>query len=330
MHPKSINKNELIPWIEREKECIDTLYNLDFSQEKTKTMYLQKLIEAERMLVDGGYYPGITRSKLAQFIYSKLLDNKIEFPRGDSYYNLFEEDERRGYGTIFNSLSVKSHPPHEFNNSGSCPCGALQWNGVIYLPEPAQDAPTETEQDRIKELADPTEYPSTHYILLTQKNAIEYVKLCREILSKYFDKANPKETTEYKPVIDAAIKDAKTKIKKEKAIFAKIKLARNYADSRKKVTDWEKLKAHILDVSTYNISKVAKMLRITDKQATKTIKDERRKKEIVDNVRWFETIQIKAPRKLKKGEMFTWKIQNWYNEQIIRKNIGLTLKQPFA
>jgi len=91
----------LTEYIQRETECLSKLASIDKQDYITKKQYVEKLIEAERVLITEGYYPGVTIDKLATFINTKLLENNITYPRSQEYYSLFNPDKRRGIRNYF-------------------------------------------------------------------------------------------------------------------------------------------------------------------------------------------------------------------------------------
>ena len=94
-------------------------------------------------------------------------------------------------------------------------------------------------------------------------------------------------------------------------------------DFRQKVGEFEKIKAIILEKTTYNVAKVAKMLSITPKHMTNNII--RNLDEFKRHMKWFRSIMIKCDKCSHVNEI---DMANWYNEQLVRKNLDLELRQP--
>ncbi len=209
-------------------------------------------------------------------------------------------------------------------NVSLCVCGAAKIQHVIY--EPVKEQP-EKKATLKSERPDPTKHPETNYLFKAQINALLFAKLSKEIWLRFFEKGST-EIGDNAIVLKNAIKDPETRVREMEDLQARIKYIMKMPDSRQKISEWEKVKAQLLLRTTYNISKVANMLQISDKHATNAIKS--KQLEIENNIRWFPKISLRAPRDLKRGELYDWNIEHWYNEQIVRKNIGLTMKQPFS
>ncbi len=325
---------DLTPYIERETECIAKLSSIDMQDYLTKKDYVQKLIETERILITEGYYPNVTIDKLATFIRTKLLENNIAYPKNERFYDLFDEEEKRGggYGTTSESLMGDSHN-HDFklqgDNLSECECGAIIYKNLLYdiAIEKIDDSLTPQLDHTAIERSDPTKHPTSHYLWLMQVNAMIVAKVARDMWTKYFDKKHPKRRSEKADLIDKAIRNVEHKIDEMKNLQAKIIYVSKLADARQKIGPFEKLKAAILVDTTYNLSHVAKMLQITDKHATNTIK--KKKIELTHDLAWFKDIHLDC-HVPECGNTNTYAIGDWYYEQTIRKSLGLTLTQPFS
>ena len=205
-----------------------------------------------------------------------------------------------------------------------CDCGTAKIQHIVYEPikeQPPKKSPIKSDKP------DPTKFPETNYLFQAQINALLLAKLSKEIWLRFFEKDSTL-IADKALVLKNAIKNPEERVREMEDLGARIKYIMKMPDSRQKISEWEKVKAQLLLRTTYNISKVANMLQISDKHATNAIKS--KQLEIENNIRWFPKISLRAPRDLKKGELYDWNIEHWYNEQIIRKNIGLTMKQPFS
>ncbi len=330
MHKMTLTN--LTPYIQRETECIAKLTAIDNQDFITKKQYVQQLIEAERVLINEGYYPDVTIDKLATFIRTKLLENNIAYPKNERFYDLFGEGEKRGggYGTISESLMGDSHD-HDFriksDDLRECECGAIIYKGLLYdITLDKEEEPFTPQLDQIEiERSDPTKYPVPHYLWLMQMNAMLVAKVARDMWVKYFQKKYPKLLSDKSTMMDKAIRNPEHKVEEMKELQGKIMYVSKIADARQKIGPFEKLKAAILVDTTYNLSHVAKLLQITDKHATNTIK--KKKIELTQDLDWFKDIHLECHEC---GTQCTYAIGDWYYEQTIRRSLGLTLRQPFS
>ena len=78
-----------------------------------------------------------------------------------------------------------------------------------------------------------------------------------------------------------------------------------------------------MEKSTYNVAKVAKLLSITPKHMTNNII--RNLDEFKRHMKWFRTVFIKCD---KCNNSIHFDMADWYNEQVIRKNLNMELRQP--
>ena len=328
----------LQPWIEKSKECITILEKINKQEYSTKKEYIQKFIDAERVLVKEGYHQGITIDKLASFINTKLALNGITYHKNGEYYSWFSDEEKRsgGYGTNFDSLDSDSHE-HDFKATDSpllktCICGRILFKGLEYDVAPITEESDEIIEQRaknIKEKSDPTKYPETLYFYLVQENGGLLAKLSRALWVKFFDKEDPKKKSNKAEIIEKSLRNVKDKIEEQKEIKAELLYLLKISDERQKIGSFEKLKGLLLAETTYNPSHVANMMGITDKHFSNIIKA--KSKEIMDDYKdgWFSNIHLEC-HVSSCGNFNTYSIGEWVDESLIRKKIGLTLKQPFS
>ncbi len=270
----------LSDYIRRETECISKLASIDKQDYITKKQYVEKLIEAERVLIQEGYYPDVGIDKLATFIRTKLVENNIAYPKNERFYDLFAEEEKRGggYGTTSESLMGDSHD-HDFTiyeeNLSGCKCGAIIYKGLLYdiAPDKTEEPFTPQLDHTQIERSDPLDNLTTHYIWLVQTNAMLLAKIARDLWTKYYDKKKPKIKSDKAEGMDASIRHTERKLADMLDLQARLIYTSKLVDARQKIGPFEKLKAAILMDTTFNPSHVAKMLQITDKHATNTIKN---------------------------------------------------------
>ena len=318
------SKQDLDLYLVRQTELFARLKQVNADDEHTMISVIRQIVEVTRPLVESGYYPW-KQDHFATFIDQTLEDNGINYPRGETFYNLFtnKEQKHRLGGTNFLSPEVihehdyKPHP--HFNQLGNCECGALQFGGLTYdVKQP--EVVKVTKPPSSKPTIPPT--PPTDYLRWVRDNCEAVKEYCMELIDKHKDPEDAK-------VIDSAlesVRDIDDLIIEQKSLRAKIKHMTKQSDFRQRIGEFEKIKA-ILAQTVINLSKVAAVLDISPKHLSKNVLQNLptyRK-----NMEWFKALQIPVTRDMKKGEFIT--IENfatWYNEQLKRKDIpGLDMVQ---
>jgi len=109
-------------YLKRQKELLTRLSLVNSGDLKTKKDIIQDLINATRPLMELGYY-NWKRVYFASYIHQQLLDYNIDYPRGESFYCLFHDEELdpSKRGTNISSLEVTHE--HKFNDDSECECG---------------------------------------------------------------------------------------------------------------------------------------------------------------------------------------------------------------
>ena len=309
------------------------LHEADARDYKTKKELVTRLVEVSRQMIESELIEGVKQNDLSSYINGRLDEYGIKFPRNQDFYNLFSEKEKREYGTNSISMSRRNHE-HNFEDfdkwTKKCECGIIQFCGINYEKK-IEFVEQETE-DFAKDLleaeertekktttkADPYDNPTTQYFQRIHYNALDLADVADDLIKKYF--GNP----DIAKIIENSI-DVKTDklLDEQKSLEAKLIHVKKLADFRQKIGEFEKIKSIILEKSTYNVAKVAKMLSITPKHMTNNII--RNIDEYKRHMKWFRSVFMKCE---KCSNQIKFDMADWYNEQIIRKDLSLELRQP--
>ncbi len=301
----------------KQTEIINILTELDRADYITKKEWVNRLVEVSRPIV-------AKKENLASYINSKLIEYDISYPRtGEYFYSLFEDNEKRGYGTNLISNTVRIHV-HDLKVSNDprlkiCECGLIEFEQVVYDIQPIVESKSELSPTEIKDIFDPYDNPMTEYFARVANNCSMLKKIAEDLMFKFVDSEMVEE------VIKKKIPHPEIKIVKQKELQAKLMYLLKLTDFRNKIGAFEKLKALLLVETTFLVAKVAKLLAITPKHATNNIV--KNKEGYIRDMRWFKQIHLKCKKCNHENE---YDIGDWYNEQLIRKQIGLTLEQPFS
>ena len=309
------------------------LHEADARDYKTKKELVTKLVEVSRKMVGLELIQGVKVNDLSSYINGRLDEYGIKFPRNQDFYNLFSEKEKREYGTNSISMSRRNHE-HNFEKfdewTKKCECGIIQFCGINY--EKKIEPIEHTTEDYAKELlqaetriekktaaqVDPFENPITEYFQRIHYNALDLADIADDLVKKYYS------NQDIGKIMEGAINLKMDKLLDEqKSLEAKLIHMKKLADFRQKIGEFEKIKAIILEKSTYNVAKVAKMLSITPKHMTNNII--RNLDEFKRHMKWFRSVFIKCD---KCNNSIQFDMADWYNEQIIRKNLDMELRQP--
>ena len=316
-------------------DIIRQLHEADSKDYATKKDLVSKLIEVSRLMVKTELIQGVILNDLASYINGRLDEYGIKFPRNQDFYNLFSEKEKREYGTNSISMSRRNHK-HNFESvdqyTKKCECGIIQFYGINYERKEdeiedqfeAKDnfsgisEPMIRIDQKAKPQIDPYENPLTEYFQRIHYNALDLAELADDLVKKYYSNKDIAKIME--SAINFKLDDL---IDEQKSLEAKIIHMNKQADYRQKIGEFEKIKAIILEKTTYNVAKVAKMLAITPKHMTNNII--RNLDEFKRHMKWFRSVIIKCNhcKKTVNFDMF-----DWYNEQLVRKNLDLELRQP--
>ncbi len=300
---------------------------------KTKTELVKEFIDVSRPLLKSGLIKGLKQKDLATYINSKLIENGIKYVRNERFYDLFTEKEKHSeFGTKLGSLSVRAHE-HNFtgtDNEKICECGDMILYGKHFTPAEVkiEEEPETTHYDidtsekKVKEEIDPYSNPHTE-MLIRQSN------LCKDMGALLEDQV--KKYYRYKPIaetLEQIYTDNMCKkiIADTKSAEAKMIHAEKQQDIRQKVGEFEKLMAYILEETTYNVAKVAKLIGITPKHMTNNVTPEVKK--MIDEFNWFKTLTVVLPKDMNKGDMVGIDIADWYNHMLVRKDLALEMRQP--
>jgi hypothetical protein len=315
---------------------IKHLKELSETDFQTKTDLVRKLIVVSRPLIKSGLITGLKSKDLATYINAVLIENGIKYVRNEQFYNLFLENEKIQYGTNIKSHNMRSH---EHNFVGDeyekiCECGDIIRLGKHYtIKELPVDEEIETthynikseQEQKDKKQVDPYDNISTEMMIRQAYLCKSMATLLEEQVKKYY--RYPK----IKQVIDGLYtsnnsEQAKKTIEDVKSAEAKMILADKQQDIRQKIGQFEKVMAYILEETTYNTAKVAKLINITPKHLTNNVTPDVKK--ILDEFNWFKVLSIAIPNDMKKGELFAINIADWFDHMLVRKNLSLEFREP--
>jgi len=304
-------------YLKKQTEILNLLTEIDTADLDSKREYIIRLIEVSRPIVENP-------RTLAMYINAKLLSNNITYPRnGEYFYNLFTEDEKLSWGTNFSSTIVE-HIHKMVNTKDSrfkvCDCGLVEFQQIMYDVKEIEE--TESEISQSSEpvvIFNPHKHPMTEYFSMVADNCDKLKKIAEDLMFKFADR---KEVAD---VITSKIPHPEFKIIEQKELQAKLMYLSKLTDFRNRIGSFEKLKAILLVQTTFLVAKVAKLLAITPKHTTNNII--KNKDEYIRDMKWFKQIHLNCKHC---GSQNEYDIGDWYNEQLIRKKIGLTLEQPFS
>ena len=319
---------------------IENLKEISENDFRTKTDLVRKLIDTTRPLIKNGLIKGLKQKDLATYINAVLIENGIKYVRNEQFYNLFSENEKLAYGTNIKSHNMRSHE-HKFvgdDYEKICECGDMIRLGKHYTIstvstepelEPDQtmhyDIQTDTTKKE-KENQDPYEEIPTEMMIRQAYLCKSLGALLEEQVKKY------QKYPKIKQIIDNMYSEnnfeaAQKIIEDTKSAEAKMILADKQQDIRQKVGQFEKLMAYILEETTYNTAKVAKLINITPKHLTNNVQPEVKK--ILDEFDWFKVFSVEMPSDMKKGDMFAIDLADWFDHMLIRKDLRLEMSEPF-
>ena len=319
----------ITPLQEKHDSVIEQLIKVNENDLKSKTELVKQLIDISRNLVNQDLIKGVKSSELATYINAKLIEYEIKFPRNDNFYGLFNDSEKRSYGTNLISMLGRNNHEHVFVGDTFekiCECGDMIRLGKHYSIVPAEEKKEETKPQTTKSKQDKSE--SRPY----QNEIIDYLLRLSYLCSDYSNLINDqiKKYHKYEPVAKAideefANEDISKLMLEVKSLEAKLIHSDKSSDARQKVGEFEKIKAYILQLTTHTVAHVAKIINITPKHMTNNvIRNVERSRKLL---RWFKTVFLTCPH-CKKD--FQWEAYNWFNEQCERCNLDMDMKQPLV
>lgn len=296
-------------YLQRQRELLNRLTQINSEDYKTKKEIIQSLIDVTRPLMEAGYY-NWKRVYFASYIHQQLLDYNIEYPRGETFYNLFHDEEKREERT--NSESLSEIHQHKFNDDNECECGVIKHKDILYDVAQITIDKTDLESNvKTDEKPDPFQNKFTEYIQRVKINCDEFASQCNDIIKKYYD------NEEIAKAIEKAIPGINPLLDEQKGLEAHLLHMGKQSDYRQKIGEFEKVKSIIL-CSTYNLAKVAKILTITPKHQSHNILSNLDK--YLENMKWFRSLFFECDKCKFENEI---ELYDWYNEQIERKTLGL-------
>ena len=282
-------------------------------------------------MVESGYYTW-PKKHFASFIFQQLEQYNIEYPRGETFYNLFHEHEKRKEGTNFESLSeIHYHKFEGDDDVRKCECGAIQFESLIYGVEPPKEKTHTSEEVKkmIDEKPDPFSNPYTEYIQHVKFNCDALGSQCNDFVRKYYSDENVAKT------IESALPKIDSLLEEQKSTEAKLIHMGKQSDFRQKIGEFEKLKAIILEKnSRFGIAGVAKLLTnlekckkcgfthmgISPKHMSVNIMNN--VNGFLSNMKWFRSLFFECKKCQFENVI---ELADWYNEQTERKNLGLNM-----
>jgi len=321
--------------LKRQNELLERLSKVNSDDFTTKKEIIEELIDATRPLVESGYYTW-PKKHFASFIFQQLEQYHIGYPRGETFYNLFHDYEKREERTNFESLNeIHEHFfGHTQDGVGKCECGAIQFESLIYGVEPPkEEEPLVTSGTTSKnEKPNPFSNPFTEYIQRVKFNCDELGSQCNDLIKKYYADENIAKT------IESALPKINSLVDEQKSTEAKLIHMGKQSDFRQKIGEFEKVKAIILERnSKFGIASVAKMLTNLEKckkcgfthmgitpkhMSVNLIKNTGR---FLNNMKWFRALFFVCKKCQFENEI---ELASWYDEQIERKNLGLSMLNP--
>jgi len=220
---------EIEEYLKRQNELLERLSQVNSDDFKTKKEIIEELIDATRPLVESGYYTW-PKKHFASFIFQQLEQYSIEYPRGETFYSLFHDHEKREERT--NSESLFEIHQHRFEGTDDvkkCECGAIQFESLIYGVEP----PKEKEESKTKtsetEKKDPFTNAYTEYIQRVKFNCDELGSQCNDFIKKYYS------DEDIAKAMESVLQKINSLIEEQKGIEAKLIHMSKQSDYRQKI-----------------------------------------------------------------------------------------------
>ena len=177
-------------YLQRQKELLARLSQVNNEDFKTKKEIIQDLIDVTRPLLKAGYY-NWKRRDFASYIHQQLLDYNIEYPRGETFYTLFKDEEKRDERS--NIESQNEIHKHEFAADDDtpkikrCVCGVIRFNDIIYDVEDITIDTTDfTKNITTEDKPDPYSNPVTELFQRVKFNCDELGSQCSDLIKKYY------------------------------------------------------------------------------------------------------------------------------------------------
>ena len=320
-----MNKDVLL---QKHNDVLAQLVEANDKSVLTKKELVCKLIDVSRPLLEQNMVKGMKPFQLASYINQQLMVNKIDFPRNESFYSLFTESEKRGYGTNSNSMSGRIDHEHEWRGDEFeqiCECGDMIRLGKHYTIAQEQEPETlkipnvndKPKQDKTPKR--PYSNPIVEYLQRLSFLNDDFSSLLKDQVKKYHKYAKVAEA------LDEHFKnqDMDKLLLDVKSLEAQMIHAEKLADARQKVGEFEKIKAFVLQLTTHTLAHVAKLISITPKHMTNNIVRNITRSEKM--MKWFKTMFVTCPECKKE---FGIEIKDWFDEQCVRCDLDLEMKQP--
>ena len=330
-------------YAQTQQKILTELKTLDTKDFETKKEYIMRLKQVTRPLIESGYYQGKRLDDLAVIVYGLLEKYEVSYPRNDSFYSLFANDEKREEKNSNLSTSsrqkISSLPIEKKTGDESVDKLRLVIRNGYHIPEDYKFG----RYLKLIILCNAELAKQSNSILKRLGNAISYVNAfakefqTEDNFQSLLQKSTGKTKRQYSEVwdyyqlskqtilsIESAIGDVLPKIKNLEDTLAEQKHTSNKLDQRNKITFLEKWNAILLSKVRFNMSHVAKLLDIDKKHINNNILPTKNPVTSTQNkhhnyIDWFRAIQVTSPS----GEEFTFDAKDYFDRQIERSKLNL-------
>jgi hypothetical protein len=331
-------------YTKRQSELLDELSALENKDFETKKEYIMQLKDVTIPLITSGYYDGKTMQDLATTVFDLLKKYDVSYPRNDSFYSLFTDEEKK-----------------------------LEKNQYLSTPSRQEISPLPLEKRSGDEVIDklkqsertgfdiPQGYAFGTYLSRVMETSGENIKQAQSVLRKLgnaifyvneFTKVFTPESIELEigclvgkkkkelqerydyylkcqnniQDIETGMGDVMVGINDLTEVLADQKHTSKQLDERNKITFIEKWNAIVLSKIAVNLSAVAKRLNIDKKHMTNNIIPKENpvtgsKNNHHQYANWFQCIQVETPE----GN-FTINVKEYFDKQIERGKLNLEFK----
>lgn len=331
-------------YTKRQSELLNELSVLENKDFETKKEYILQLKDVTKPLIESGYYDGLTMQDLATTVFDLLKKYDVTYPRNDSFYSLFTDEEKKLDRNPLMSTSSR----HEISplplekRTGDEVIDKLKQSERIGFDIPQGYAfgtylarVMETSSENIKQ---------AQSVLRKLGNAIFYVNefskvFTDESIQLELDSLSGKKKKELQERYDYYLKSQETiqdietgmgdvmvGINNLTEVLADQKHTSKQLDERNKITFIEKWNAIVLSKIQVNLSAVAKRLNIDKKHMTNNIVPTENpvtgsKNNHHQYADWFQCIRVETP-----DGSYTINVKEYFDKQIERGKLNLEFK----
>lgn len=333
---------QLDEYVQQQQVILSELTNIERKDFDTKRNYIIRLKEVTKPLIENGYYDGLKSKDLATKIYELLQKNNVSYPRNDSYYSLFDLDEKREEKNPMSTSGRQEISPlpieKQTGNEVIDRLKAIERSGFT-LPETKQydylrlidDTSNETNKQVKsiiekygKALAYSDAFEKQFNIKELKREIESLVGKKKQDLQERYDYYIQAQETIFN--IEDSLDNVLEKEVKLKEIHAEQKHISRQLDERNKISFIEKWNIILCErcESMLGISAIAKRLGIDKKHISNNIKPTHNPVTDSPNkhheyINWFRNMNITTP----KGEVLVFDMKDWADKQIERKKLNL-------